>query len=159
MNDAKTVKEGVLGLGARINDIVLCPDITFDELAQLFKELLLDIGINWRKRERTLVFLYYAGHGGLKLKGSMHALLNDVTLKKLFPLEKFIRKIGSTEGAYVVALLDCCRSLFSTEMMRGIEDEEEKNDESGLYRNIFLTYGCPPEKGVDADSTIAFEYF
>ena len=159
MNDAKTVKEGVLGLGARRNDIITYTDVTYDELAQLFKDLLLDIGINWRRREKTLVFLYYAGHGGLKLKGSMHAVLNDVTFKKLFPLERFIRKIGSTEGAHVVALFDCCRSLFTTDMMRGIENEEGKSDESGPYRNIFLTYGCPPEKGVDANSTIAFEYF
>ena len=89
----------------------------------------------------------------------MHAVLNDVTSKKLFPLEKFIRIIGSTEGAYVVALFDCCRSLFTADMMRGIKNEEVKRDKSVPYRNIFVTYGCPPEKGVDANSTIAFEYF
>ena len=88
MNDAKTVTEGVLGLSARRIDIVTYTDVTFDELAQLFRDLLLDIGNNWRRRERTLVFLYYAGHGGLKLKGSMHAVLNDATFKKLYPLEK-----------------------------------------------------------------------
>ena len=43
--------------------------------------------------------------------------------------------------------------------MRGENDNEEALDDSGVYRNTFLTFGCPPDKGVDAGSTIAVEYF
>ena len=100
-------------------DIIELKDVKFVDLTELFQDLLILVINNWKRKERTNIFIYYAGHGGLKLNGFMHAVLNDVTAQKLFNFEKFIRILGMNEGAYVVALLDCCRSLFTPDMMRG----------------------------------------
>ncbi len=43
--------------------------------------------------------------------------------------------------------------------MRGENANEDVLDESGEYRNTFVSFGCPPNSGVDARSTIAVEYF
>ena len=118
-DDARNVREGILGLGARAIDIIELKDVKFVDLTELFQDLLILVINNWKRKERTNIFIYYAGHGGLKLNGFMHAVLNDVTAQKLFNFEKFIRILGMNEGAYVVALLDCCRSLFTPDMMRG----------------------------------------
>jgi hypothetical protein len=44
--------------------------------------------------------------------------------------------------------------------MRGDgDDDKDFIDDSGVYRNTFLTFACPPDSGVDARSTVAVEYF
>ena len=156
--DAKNVTLGILGLGARRVDIVNYKDCTFAQLEQLFKDLGREIRKNWeRGRERTFIFIYYAGHG--ELEGLTFAVLNDVK-KRRFPIEMFLRNLGTNEGAYVVAILDCCRSRCDPAIKRGKDDEAiAVLDESEVYRNTFVTFGCPPYSGVDERSTIAVMYF
>ena len=158
--DAKNVTVGILGLGARRVDITKFKDCTFAELDNLLKDLAREIRKNWeRGRERTFIFIYYAGHG--ELEGLTYAVLNDAK-KRRFPIEMVIRTLGTNEGAYVVAILDCCRSKCNPAIKRGKDDEGDvpgELDESGVYRNTFVTFGCPPYSGVDERSTIAVMYF
>jgi len=155
-DDAINVKAGITGLGARRKDIVEYKECTFKELVQLFRDLTTDINNNWaRGRQKTFVFIYYAGHG--VLDGFTFPVLNDVK-KMRFPIEKFLRTLGTNPCAYVVGVLDCCRSKI-TPALRGEANNDGLFDETGEYRNTFITFGCAPSSGVDARSTIAVNYF
>ena len=156
-DDATNVRVGILGLGARELDIREYKDCSFAQLGQLFKDLTNEINTNWRRGRKTFIFIYYAGHG--ELDGLTFVLLNDAK-KRRFPIEYCLRTLGTNEGGYVVAILDCCRSKCDSTIKRGKDDEEVVVlDESGVYRNTFVTFACPPHSGVDERSTIAVEYF
>jgi len=86
------------------------------------------------------------------------AVVNEIK-KARFPLEKFLRVLGTTPGAYVLGVFDCCREKFSAEM-RGPNDKTNNFiDEIGNYRNTLLSFACPPNSGVAARSTVAVSYF
>jgi len=86
------------------------------------------------------------------------AVVNDVK-KSRFPLEKFLRTLGMTPGGYVMGMLDCCRERISDAMRGSGAANSEVLDEVENYRNVVLSFGCPPNSGVDARSTIAIDYF
>jgi len=98
-----------MGLGAKPMDIVVYEDEDFDALYDLFRDLAERVSQNWdRGRETTFVFVYYAGHG--VMQNTTFAVLNGVDAKKWkFPLEKFLRTLSTTPGAWVVGIFDCCR--------------------------------------------------
>ena len=72
-------------------------------------------------------------------------------------IEAIVRSLGSNQGTFCLAIFDCCRELFVTGSRGGGAGEDEDVDED--YRNCFITHGCGPNKGVDARSSIAVEYF
>jgi len=90
-------------------DIVVYEDTDFNSLVDLFRDLTTVVSNNWdRLREITFVFVYYAGHG--IMDNYTFIVLNDVDPRKYrFPLEKFLRTLGTIPGAWVVGLFDCCR--------------------------------------------------
>ena len=57
------VKNGVKGLGARSTDIIEVENADFQTFFDLFKSLREEIVENSRNGKKTLIFLYYAGHG------------------------------------------------------------------------------------------------
>ena len=64
LNDARNVRMGVIALGANDRDIIEIEDCDFAGFEKLFKSLEAEISKNWKqRRERTLIFFYYAGHG------------------------------------------------------------------------------------------------
>ena len=119
------MRKGFIGLGAKPMDIIVYEDTDFNALVGLFRELTLRVSQNWdRGRETTLVFVYYAGHG--VMDNTTFAVLNDPNAKKWkFPLEKFLRTLGTIPGAWVVGLFDCCRERLSNDLRGGgIGDED-----------------------------------
>ena len=157
-DDAVNVKKGVKGLGARVKDINVYEDTDFDELYELFKDITREVETNWeRGRETTFIFVYYAGHG--VLDATTWAVMNTDTKKWRFPLENLIRTLGANRGAWVVGLFDCCRKSLAAAMRDDGAIDVKSPDEEPPYRGTLLSFGCPPNSGVDARSTIAVEYF
>ena len=94
-NDARNVKNGIIGLGARQLDIQVIEDADFKTFSSLMTDLRQTINDNWaRGQQRTLIFIYYAGHGVMTNMG--FALCNGARLsngqkgkpsKTRYPLE------------------------------------------------------------------------
>ena len=62
--DAMNFEQGIKGLGAKNKDIIRLYDTTFAELSETIKDLHEEIIANWRtNQQKTLIFVYYAGHG------------------------------------------------------------------------------------------------
>ena len=59
---------------------------------------------NRKKGRKTLIWVYYGGHGAMDNFTSM--ILNE---GKIFNLEWFIRTLAKGKDTYVIGLLDCCR--------------------------------------------------
>ena len=108
---------------------------------------------NASQGQKTLVFFYYAGHG--IQKNYTYAVCNE---DKLYPLEMMLRTIAQIAGAYVVGVLDCCRSAFK-ENHRGYEAESAGQDVESKSGKLILTFGCPPSNTTPAKSTISTAYF
>ena len=89
------------------------------------------------------------------------AVMNDSDAKRWkFPLELFLCTLISTPGAWVVGIFDCCRERISNAMRGGgLDNNEDLPPKNPKYKNGMLSFGCPPNSGVDARSTIADEYF
>ena len=58
------MRNGIFGLGGKLTDIIEIEDADFHTMSQLFSSLRNVIFDNYdRGREKTLIFIYYAGHG------------------------------------------------------------------------------------------------
>ena len=55
-----------------------------------------------------MIFMYYAGHGGM-VNNYLVSVLNE---KRNYPIEKQLRTIAEEANSYVVALFDCCRETL-----------------------------------------------
>ena len=63
--------------------------------------------------EKTLLFVYYAGHG---IQANMTEIITNGGSKFKYPLEKMLRCFGSIKGAFVFSLFDCCRERVNAEL-------------------------------------------
>ena len=77
-----------------------------------------------------------------------------------YPLEMNLRSLGTERGGYVMAIFDCCREQLS-QAMRGSGDPPEDDLDMDMedYVNFVFWFGCPPNSGVSATSTIAVDFF
>ena len=85
-------------------------------------------------------------------------VLNDTT-KPYYPLENMARVFSEIEGAYVMVIFDCCRENRNKPEYRAGNDVQEQDFDSTAYRNLIMINGCPPNRKVDAKSSIATEFF
>jgi len=148
MND---VKIGVITcFGAKENEIMMIENADYTKLSRTFLAIMDKVYDNNEQGKKTFIFLYYAGHGEMDL--FTFAMLNANTKDKYrFPLEQQLRTLGRIEGAYVIAVFDCCRSHVNPALRgNGVQPDVE-----GPYQNFFMSYGCAPNNGVDLVSTIA----
>ena len=95
------------------------------------------------------------------MQNTSYAVCNESVKKTkvVYPLEKQLRVLANLQGIYVVAVFDCCRAAVTKAMKeqdtvydekRGLNDADvqvEIEDENNY--NLVLTFGCPPEGGVD----------
>ena len=62
--DAVNAKNGFISLGANIADINIVENASFDDLKNLFGGIQRNVIQNWAAgQQKSLVFVYYAGHG------------------------------------------------------------------------------------------------
>ena len=149
--DVVWVRAGLLRIGFTEEEITTLPGPTFKEFQMAFLGLLKTIKGNYdENEEKTLVFIYYAGHG--VSDNYTFAMLNDPT-RPQFPLEQQVRTLSKQAGSYVVALFDCCRERVK------VPKAMSSAAHGGADENFIITFGCPPTATVPARSTIARAYF
>ena len=73
--DLENTKNGLLSLGVEESEIVIVRDPSHGDLSVLVREYDLMIGNNHSAKKRTLLFVYYAGHG--IIKGATKAVCNQ----------------------------------------------------------------------------------
>ena len=61
--DAINAKNGFMSLGASIADITTVEDASFADLKSLFSGMQRKVIQNWAGQQKSLIFVYYAGHG------------------------------------------------------------------------------------------------
>jgi hypothetical protein len=77
-------------------------------------------------------------------------VVNDEGKRKRFPLEAFIRTLGTEKNGYVVGVLDCCREKLSLDMRGagGLVKDSMAPEDNPNYRNTFITFACEAKSGV-----------
>ena len=114
---------------------------------------------NWDdNKQKTLCFVYYAGHGVMD-DNMTKAVCNQDDKKFLYPLQGQLKALSQEPGAYIIGIFDCCREKITKEM-RGNSDhppDDDINDEE--YINHVFWFGCQENGGVAANSDIAVEFF
>ena len=151
--DAVNFRKGVKQLGARQLHIKDIPDAGYDDFKELFRDLQRELLQGEANGDKTLVFIYYAGHG--IQRNLTYAVANE---EKVYPLEKMLRVLATTPKSYVLAVLDCCRAEFKASH-RGFQAADNSNPDADQRTNLVLTYGCPPSDTTPAKSTISVAYF
>lgn len=97
--------------------------------------------------------MYYSGHG--LMDTTTKILCNSEDTKfAYYPMESKLSNLAGYKNTYVVGIFDCCREKMPKEAMRGGGDQEEDQPGSDFY----CTFGCPPESGVKAKSTLVESY-
>lgn len=110
--DLENTKNGLKRLGVRDDEIEILRNADFKTMSKKLKALDLEIINSQDENKKTLLFVYYAGHG--ILKGYTKAVCNQAqrAFHVFFPLEQQLRTIATQPGAYVIGVFDCCRADF-----------------------------------------------
>lgn len=105
--------------------------------------------------EKTLVFIYYTGHGLMDERSLI--VVNDAATKPknafMFPLERYIRTLSENPANYMVALFDCCRARVPKKFRNMLNADDEAEEEPS--RNLMLIFGCAPTSVVNQKSPLA----
>ena len=148
-------------------DIITYEDANYVTQKKMIADLRKEIEKNWVQKEKTLVFVYYAGHGVMKDK--LHTVCNpeqpynpnpDSTYKKdpnrpIYSLENSLRNtLGQQNGGYTVGIFDCCREEYSSLSRGGADPPDDIDCDEKDYQNFILWVGCPPRSPFGAQTTI-----
>ena len=98
----------------------------------------------------TLVWWYYAGHGSLRSKTAIVCNKGPAE-EEFFPIEEQLLRLSLTNGSYIVAVLDCCRTVAN-------RDERNMMESSPIIpptTKCIFTYGSDRGDGVRTDSVVA----
>jgi len=131
---------------------------SFHEIKKAIDETSAAIYEAFQQNKRTLLFVYYAGHG--LMDNTTYCVVNG---PRAYPLEKQLRCIAKQKGSYVVGVFDCCREKIPATAMRGSGAGPDDDDDSleflaeqnVSHENFIITYGCQPSSGVAIKSTMA----
>ena len=159
-DDTINAKNGFKELGANLTEIQIYEDVNFKEFSEIMNGLQEKIIQNWAGKQRSLCFVYYAGHG--VMDNMTYAVCNhaDKASKIRYPLQQRLKALSQLPGAYVCGIFDCCRERISPAMRGGFEDPSANDgvNESDYINHIFW-FGCQENSGVSANSDIAVEFF
>ena len=75
-------------------------------MKDLSAELIYFATQNRQAGHKTLVFIYYAGHG--VIKNRTFAVLNDDS-KRVYPIESLVRNLSLEVDCFAIGLIDSCR--------------------------------------------------
>ena len=85
-------------------------NIDFQTFSKKINDCNLKIGNNREAGKKTLVFVYYAGHGIMKGFTKAACDIAKRPMQAFYPLEQQLRTMGSQEEAYVMGIFDYCRA-------------------------------------------------
>ena len=108
---------------------------------------------NSESGRKTLLVVYYAGHGCM-IKNTTQLVLNDPD-KSFYKMENVARVDSEIPDCYLLVVFDCCREDLNDIKFRSGGEVSEQENNSGAYRNLILINGCAPNSGVEAKSSIA----
>lgn len=94
IQDGKNVKAGFQSLGAHA--IEEHEDVTFKQFKSMFRSFSRRVDKNWTQgRQKTLIFLYYAGHG--LMDNMSYAVCNPTAddKKEKYPLENSLKSLAT----------------------------------------------------------------
>ena len=154
--DAENVKNGFVELGANKTDIQIYEDVSYNEIKAIKNKIKQDIVINWASGQKTLCFVYYAGHG--VMDNMTYAVCNQADKKTIYPLQGQLKALSQEPGAYIIGIFDCCREKI-TQDMRGNSSNPPIDEDENDHMNHIFWFGCQENGGVSADSTIAVDFF
>ena len=79
---------------------------TDKDLSKLMEEIKTELYVNKSQGLKTLVKIYYAGHGAMK---NMTYCVTTAPGRQFYPLENMLINLSKTENAFIFAIFDCCR--------------------------------------------------
>ena len=151
---------GLARLGFASENITEVRDPTWEEMQSSIMGLAARIFKDSKRGIKTLLFVYFAGHGQQEASNQV-MILNE---ERTYPLEKMLRTLSKNEMNYVISVFDCCRDQAP---QRG-PGRQVRTQDSGMFllevlENAAVTsvmryvafYGCEPSGGVPADSKLA----
>ena len=68
---------------------------------------------NLKAEKKTLVVIYYAGHGVMLKNENNIVLLEENENKRLYRLEQHSRALSKFKGSYILTIFDCCREYMA----------------------------------------------
>ena len=92
-----------------------------------------------------MIFVYYAGYTSVKTQhnGSVYkeAMLNE---KRPFPLERSLRFLGQTRGAFLIAMIDDNDDGSQAQLLKVNPDAAQAQNRN--YLNMIMTHGFGGEQ-------------
>ena len=105
--------------------------------------------------KRTLLYVYYGGHG--VLDNTTKIVLNeDDPVLRYYGLEQKLSSLSKLNNNFVSVVFDCCREELPRSDSRDIGDTDDRKNLTD--QNLCVVFGCPPLLGVPAKSTIVKSY-
>ena len=96
---------GLTRLGFTEDNITQVKNPTWDELQRAFMQISGKIFDDSKRGVKSLLFVYFAGHGQQDASNQV-LILNE---ERTYPLEKMLRTLSKNEVGYVISVFDCCR--------------------------------------------------
>lgn len=110
LDDIKVIRQGLKRLKFKSEELLLLKNPSYQEIKVAIDQSSRDIYQNNIDGKKTLLFVYYAGHG--MMDNTTFCVLNAT---KSYPLEKMLRTIAKQDGSFVMSLFDCCREKLNND--------------------------------------------
>ena len=164
--DVNTFSSKILDFGFDKKDVIKEENVNNKQIRAHIQKYMRTLEENKNKKKKTLVVIYFAGHGVMLKNQNNIVVLDKDKKKRYFNLELWSRSLSSIEGSYIITIFDCCREYMPVPTTRGIGSNEEdaehdvsapENPEDMMhsYTNLILINGCAPNKTVPGYSFIA----
>ena len=147
--DMKIVKTGLQCLSFMESNIQMYENPEPNQIKSVFNQLIEDCQLDAAKNEKTLIFIYFGGHGAFNMETS--AILNGKN--SLFPLEAMINLLAAMQNTYVIGLFDSSREQIDLNQWYGAQVDLPEDlgnlmaysiaNEEKSTTNCLITYGAP----------------
>ena len=68
---------------------------------------------NNKAEKKTLIVIYFAGHGVMLKNENNIVVLEDDTSKRLYRLEFHSQALSKIPNSYIITIFDCCREYVA----------------------------------------------
>ena len=157
-----TMKTGLEEFGFTSEQITAKTEANYSQIDKIFRDAKEKVEANYNKREETLAYVYFGGHG-VTDKGMTHAVCGKYDSTKrnqwTYQIEMEIQKLAKREGVYVVALLDCGREPLKTNDIESAATEiNSTQTKENAKMRLIISYKCPINSKVVDQTPIPQQY-
>ena len=146
--DAKGVAKTLESIGF---DVVLKLDVTLHELNQALEQMKNKIEAN-----KSIVFIYFAGHGNTLQKNSseQYLMMTDSEKKVLVSIYKFYNFLKEANARHNIIVLDVCRDYQKHYVvMESKQNSKALKNFRGNFRTVHIRY----DDGIKTDETVVLD--